>query len=211
MLRYFTAFLVVLLGLAFQGPWPAKSSYAAGKIQQKQSVKKSSGTSSENDRVILGIEPQKKPNQLEWKAFQQAAPKSLLRLWQQHMNRGRKLSAWVWEWRMGWVKVCTYIKDPLCDEILFHGLFDQALVVRAESAVAVGRRFQGSENKHIVTVIEKASKNPENLRRGRPLFVQKRFLHALKMIGGDAANAAATRITNKHAELKKYWDQLNLK
>jgi len=148
------------------------------------------------------------PSPADWRFFLKSPEGARAQLWQYHQKRGKGLGHWAWGWRLGWVRVCGTSTAAYCGAVLRDALFDKALVVRAEAATRVGRRFAGKADAGAVKLLAEAYKNPKNLRGGRPLFVQNRILFALKQIGGAAALAEGEALSGQHAAMKTYWAAL---
>ena len=151
----------------------------------------------------------KEPTPADWRYFIKAAEGERERLWTYHTARGTQLGQWAWGWRLGWVRACGQSARAYCLEVLRQGLFDKALVVRAETATRIGRRFEGTGSPEAVDWLVKAYGNPRNLRRGKPLFVQPRILFAIRRVGGAAALAAGERLASVHPDAKAYWARLD--
>ena len=89
-----------------------------------------------------------------------------------------------------------------------QALSDKALVVRAEAATRIGRRYDGSGDAKIVELLTGAYKHHGNSRNGKPLFVQNRILYALHQVGGKDALAEGKSLAGLHPETKSYWTRL---
>lgn len=159
-----------------------------------------------------GLEPfdiKKSPQTADWRYFIKASEPERERLWTYHEGRGVGLGQWAWGWRLGWVRVCGASERPICQKILGAALFDKALVVRAEAATRFGRRYEGTADDAIVSLLAKAYRNPRNVRNGKPLFVQQRILFALHRVGGERARSEAAALAAGNAESKSYWARLD--
>lgn len=108
---------------------------------------------------------------------------------------------------MAWVRSCTRSSSLDCSRILQHGLFDKALVVRAEAASRLGDRFAGTGHKPVIRVLRTAYGIQQNSRSKKPLFVQYRILHALNKIGGDGVEVGRRLAINTQST-KDYWTAL---
>ena len=150
------------------------------------------------------------PSKAEWQHFNKMNQAQLSKLWQFQVGRGHKsLGDWAWQWRLGWIRQCLGGALPkLCPEILQQGLTDEAMVVRAEAATALGVIYRGQANERIIKNLAKSFMDPRNVRRGSPLFVCDRILAALRNIGGELADETATRLANKHPSTAAYWAKM---
>jgi HEAT repeat protein len=93
--------------------------------------------------------------------------------------------------------------------VLQEALLDQAAVVRAEAASALGRLYEHTANPAVVRVLTGAYSNSRNWRHGKPLFVQQRILYALHQIGGAAALEAGAMLAGNEKAAVTYWHQLD--
>lgn len=158
-----------------------------------------------------GLEPldiRKEPKQADWRYFLKAPEIEREKLWAYHAGKGLNLGQWAWGWRLGWVRACDKSARPYCQDVLRQALFDDALVVRADAATRIGRLYEGSANGDVARLLAKAYRNPKNLRRGKPLFVQPRILFAMRRIGGDEALKLGETLAARHPESKGYWAKL---
>ncbi len=151
----------------------------------------------------------KEPNTKDWKRFIKQPEKARKKMWNYFEARGENLGSWSWGWRIGWVRTCTFSKARFCGEILKSALFDDAVVVRSEAAVRIGKRYEDSKNATVINLLTKAYANKRNIRRGKPLFVQNRILYALRQVGGDSAIATATKLAKSHPQSQSYWSRLH--
>ena len=149
------------------------------------------------------------PKPSEWKLFMSMEMSESQKLWQYHKNRGKKITDWAWEWRLGWVRKCILGTDEFCVKILQEGLRDKALVVRAETATLIGQRFASSGHKPAIELLIQSYRNPSNFRNNKPLWVQYRILEAIKRIGGPDAPGIASKLAGEHASTKSYWIKTN--
>lgn len=152
---------------------------------------------------------EKAPSDVDWRYFRQMLPASRAKLWQDSHKRGKALKDWAWGWRLGWVQVC--IDDPAayCRQIIKDALTDKALVVRAEAATQIGRKYEGSGDSNMLAALTAAYADTRNLRRGKPMYVQKRILYAIKQIGGKSALNTGKRLAQGNAQTDNYWTKLN--
>lgn len=149
------------------------------------------------------------PSEADWRYFQQMLPKSRAQLWQSATKRGKELKDWAWGWRLGWVQVC--IDDPAayCRRVVSDAMNDKALVVRAEAAKQIGRKYEGTGDSKMLEILTAAYENSRNLRRGKPMYIQQRILYAIKQIGGNQAIATGKRLAQKTPATDTYWNKLN--
>ena len=150
------------------------------------------------------------PSKAEWQHFNKMNQAQLSKLWQFQVGRGHKnLGDWAWQWRLGWIRQCLGESLPkLCPDILQQGLTDEAMVVRAEAATALGVIYRGRPEERIIKNLSKSYLDPRNVRHGSPLFVCDRILAALRNIGGELADETATRLANKHPSTAAYWAKM---
>lgn len=150
----------------------------------------------------------KAPAAADWRFFLHAPEIDRERLWTYHARQGKSLRDWAWGWRLGWIRACAFSSKVYCASILTQGLSDKALVVRAEAALWVGRRYSGSANPQVVQALAQAYGNTANLRHGQPLFVQNRILFALHEVGGAEATATGARLAASHPGALAFWQRL---
>ena len=96
----------------------------------------------------------------------------------------------------------------LCPDILTQAMSDEAMVVRAEAATALGVIYRGQSNEAIVKTLAKSFMDPRNVRNGSPLFVCDRILAALHSIGGDLADQTASGLARKYPSTALYWAKM---
>jgi hypothetical protein len=154
------------------------------------------------------IDITKEPTPKDWKRFMKQSEKKRFKMWKYFSAKGAKLGSWSWGWRIGWVRTCTFSKARFCGDILKAGLFDDAVVVRSETAVRMGNRYENSKNKIAIDLLKKAYMNKRNHRRGKPLFVQNRILYSIRQIGGEHAMTAGRRLAKAHPMSESYWNRL---
>src|SRR5688500_5489997 len=109
-----------------------------------------------NSAGISGFDIAKAPTRSDWQYFHRAKEGVRRDRWRYHNAQGRPLGAWAWGWRLGWVRACGKRSGPYCEEILKEALRDDALVVRAEAATIVGRRFEDRGDKGAVKALMSA-------------------------------------------------------
>lgn len=122
------------------------------------------------------------PNPRTWKAFHQSSEDFRSQLWRSYWRQGKRLKDWAWQWRLGWLRRCALSSELYCGDIFEQGLKDPAMVVRAEAATLLGRRFANSHHRQAFDLLRQAYRNPSNRREGEPLFIQYRILAALYSI-----------------------------
>ena len=150
------------------------------------------------------------PSKPEWQLFMSSSDKWRRRLWKAQESRGKTLKDWSWGWRIGWLKVCTTQSDAgWCKNLLRQGLLDKALVVRAEAVATIGRRWWGTGNREMLSLLVEAYKNKKNYRGGKPLYIQKRILFAINGIGGQGSGLVAKRLAEATKETQTYWKKLS--
>jgi hypothetical protein len=155
--------------------------------------------------------PHSEPTAADWKKFNLMTNSEKLKLWNHFSSRGINYAQWSWQWRIGWVRYCgneTESQLP-CNTILKSGLKDGAVVVRAESAQAIGRKYQNRPDQSILNALENSFSDPRNVRNGTPLFVCDRILMAMKQMGGKAAHAKAKSLAKSFAQTEDYWKKIN--
>jgi hypothetical protein len=161
-------------------------------------------------RTVEGFEIAKEPTPADWRFFIKAKESSRERLWTYNVRRGMGLGHWAWGWRLGWVRVCAASPKAYCTRILEDALKDKALVVRAEAATRIGRRFEGTGDAKVAALLAEAFGDPRNVRGGKPMFVLARILFALQRLGGDAPRETGRRLAGSHPELAAYWAKLEI-
>lgn len=166
------------------------------------------GAGKPNPRSLEAFRWDQEPKKADWRYFVKAAEADRERLWEHHVKAGRKLGAWSWGWRLGWVRTCSESKAAFCRDVMDQALADKALVVRAEAATRLGRRYEGSGEQAVVSALADAYRNDKNSRNGAPLFVQERILFALHQVGGSQALTAGGRLSAMHPDTKAYWRKL---
>ncbi len=83
------------------------------------------------------------------------------------------------------------------------------MVVRAEAAAVIGRRFELRPSKTIIEELRTAFHDPRNRRGGEPLFVCDRILEALRKIGSKHSIDTATKLAQTMPSTRVYWNKLN--
>ena len=159
--------------------------------------------------VPLNFEPRRPPAKLEWIRFMDLSGNEAESLWNDQLHKGTKLADWDWKWRLGWIGLCRKGNKPaFCSTVLADGLADKALVVRAESASAMGKSHAASMDPEASRKLLAMLDDPRNRRGKTPVMVQKRALYALHQIGHAESNKAAAAIAAKDPVLKEYWSKL---
>lgn len=148
------------------------------------------------------------PHGSDWRYFIKASEGDRQKLWDYHTKAGHAFGQWSWGWRLGWVRSCAASKAEFCGKIMRAALTDKALVVRAEAATRLGRRYDGTADGTVVALLADAYRNEKNTRNGAPLFVQERILFALHQIGGQQAEKAGARLAATHKQTAVYWKKL---
>lgn len=155
--------------------------------------------------------PRQEPTSGDWQVFKHLTPERRAALWQDMSKQAPTLSAWSWQWRLGWVSSCEgdREKSSYCQKIFQQGLIDSALVVRSTTATAIGRTYAGTADDSAIDMLAGSYARSHNFRHTKPLFISERILFALKEIGGDRAKKVAGDLATKHATSKKYWQRIN--
>ncbi|MCX6129388.1 MAG: hypothetical protein NTX25_10050 [Proteobacteria bacterium] len=153
----------------------------------------------------------KSPNKLDWQRFMKAPLEQQQKLWLSLEKQGLHFEELGWEWRTAWVQVCGRSSQPVCAKILQLGLFDKALVVRAEAASRMGERFAGSGHAPALRLLATAYAVQQNKQGREPLYVQYRILHAIKQIGGDEGGHLGQRLAQGSPATARYWTRLALR
>ena len=149
----------------------------------------------------------KAPSTENWKAFFQLTDQEKAQEWKAVEKSGLTFEGLSWEWKLAWVRSCTYSSTQDCSKIVQLGLFDKALVVRAEAATRLGQRFAGSGHKPAIRILRTAYGIQQNTRSKEPMFVQYRILQALNQIGGDGKGVGKQLSMNSDG-LHKYWTRI---
>ena len=144
----------------------------------------------------------------DWAFFMQSNARWKKQLWHYHWKRGKSLGDWSWTWRSAWLQFCGRESQKWCFEILQAALFDKALVIRAKAAQMWGRLYSGTGNPKVGGLLEKAYRLKTNNRNGKPLFIKKRILFALKTIGGDENLSKGRILASSDAQMLDYWEKL---
>jgi hypothetical protein len=159
----------------------------------------------------LTLDPAKAPSPVEWRRFMEMPVKEIEALWLSNAHRGNHLAAWDWKWRLGWVRVCAGENSnrlEFCQSLLEGALDDKALVVRAESAAAIGTILEGSKDPSASRKLLTTLRDEKNTRRGTPVMVQKRALYSILKIGHPDSIKEAGQLAAMHPDLKSYWEKL---
>lgn len=161
------------------------------------------------NNFISVVDIKSEPSQKDWQYFHEFDRDNIDKLWKYFAKQGHNLGDWVWQWRLGWIQVCAASDAGCCREIMESGLFDKAMVVRAEAATKIGEKFSGQKNAHTINLLKKAYSDKRNYRKGKPLFVQRRILHALKSIGGDYAMDTGRSLAKVEKSTNLYWEKIS--
>ena len=157
------------------------------------------------------LDPRKPPGKIEWSRFMDLSRQEAEALWNDQSHKGTRLADWDWKWRLGWVKLCAS-KNPgqpgFCNTVLEDGLDDKALVVRAESASALGQSKDGTMDPVASRKLLAMLEDPRNRRGKTPVMVQKRALYSLLKIGHAEFARKAAAIAGKDPALKAYWSKI---
>lgn len=156
---------------------------------------------------------QKSPSEAAWKSFIKMPQSKKAELWKKLTHAGTSFENLAWEWRLAWVKACSISDQAWCSSILQYGLFDRALVVRAETAARLGDRFAGTGHKPALRLLATAYAVQQNRKAsarapGEPLYVQYRILHAIKQIGGASGLQLGERLAQDNSGTADYWKLL---
>jgi hypothetical protein len=154
--------------------------------------------------------PSSAPTASEWQRFNAMTESERSNVWRHFSSRGVGFPQWSWQWRIGWVRSCG-VKVPTdipCPSILSAALKDDAAVVRAESAQAIGARYRNQYDPKVAVELEAAFKDPRNVRQGKPLFVCDRVLMALRQMGDRRALSKADKLAGTFDHTKDYWRKI---
>ncbi len=147
------------------------------------------------------------PSTENWKAFFKMNDQDKALAWKALEKKGGTFEALSWEWKLAWVRSCTFSSTQDCSKIVQLGLFDKALVVRAEAATRLGQRFADSGHKPAIRLLKTAYGIQQNTRSKEPMFVQYRILQALNQIGGEGRGVGKQLSMNSDG-LHKYWSRI---
>lgn len=153
----------------------------------------------------------KSPAKKDWQTFMKMSEVEHNNLWNTLRKKGLAFEKLSWEWRTGWIQVCTRRSSKLCGHILQWGLFDRALVVRAESASAMGERFSGTAHAPALRLLSTAYAVQQNKKGKDPLYVQFRILHAIQQIGGTESRTLGHKLAHSSPATARYWTRLAMR
>ncbi len=153
----------------------------------------------------------KSPEKRDWQTFMKMSELEHNNLWSTLKRGGLVFEKLSWEWRTGWIQVCTRRSSKLCGHILQWGLFDRALVVRAESASAMGERFAGTGHAPALRLLSTAYAVQQNKKGKDPLYVQFRILHAIQQIGGQESRTLGHKLAHSSPATARYWTRLAMR
>lgn len=174
-------------------------------------VQKPASNQSADEKSIATFNIKESASENDWQHFFASQPKWRFSLWKYQEKLGHNLSSWHWTWRIGWIKSCRNSSDfnlPHCSKIIAQGSDDNALVVRSEVVEVLANLHAGSENTDAVEMLEKIYKDKRNSRAGKPLYIQKQIIYAIKAIGGSRATSAAANLAKSHPDVALYYDKL---
>ncbi len=153
------------------------------------------------------LSPQKK----DWQRFMKMAESEHKSTWKDLEKRKITFEKLSWEWRTGWIQVCSQRSSSLCGQILQWGLFDRALVVRAEAASRMGERFSGTGHPPALRLLATAYAVQQNKKGKDPLYVQYRILHAIQQIGGKQSLELGQKLAHASPATARYWTKLAIR
>lgn len=155
--------------------------------------------------------PMEAPTKMEWQQFHKMSDSQLRKLWTfKGKNGHHELKNWAWQWRMAWLQRCETKSMPeLCPSLLFTGLKDEAMVVRADAATRIGKRYEGQPSDQLSEELTHAYSDTRNSRHGNPLFVCERILEAMQRVGGENLQKIAAKLALQHPETKSFWARRN--
>ena len=146
--------------------------------------------------------------QTDWKFFLDSTQTWRAKLWEFYTYQGKKLSDWSWTWRLAWIRVCHLDHSNWCSDIMEDSLKDKAMVVRSKAAKLWGRRYLGTKDTKAGLKLSKVYHLRENDRHGKPMFVKKSILSALKDIGGEKNLQLGKKLSATQDLMKHYWNSL---
>jgi hypothetical protein len=160
---------------------------------------------------LQAFDPKVPPNKAEWQHFHKMTDSEALKFWKFQKDRGAKsLRDWSWQWRMGWIKRCGGgLKESFCKGVLLDALLDNAMVIRAEAATSIGKRYAGRASAELLVALQNAYVDPRNTRNGNPLFVYERILETLAKLDDPRATQIANKLAASHQETKAYWGSIS--
>ncbi len=150
----------------------------------------------------------KTPAKKDWQTFVKMSEPDHRKAWQELEKKGLSFEKLSWEWRTGWIQVCSRRSSKLCGQILQWGLFDRALVVRGEAASRMGERFAGTAHPPALRLLATAYAVQQNKKGKDPLYVQFRILHAIQQIGGKEGKAMGQKLALASPVTARYWTKL---
>lgn len=146
----------------------------------------------------------------DWQYFFRLPFQAKKQLWQHHLTLGQSFKDWHWQWRIGWIHACgnrQHIQTELCQTIMAQGEIDKALVVRSNLARVYGRVYAAAAYAPAVMRLRRMYDNPQNYRRGQPLFVTYEILTALTKIGGDGTQGLTYALAAQHPLTLRYYQR----
>ncbi|HYX39484.1 MAG TPA: hypothetical protein VE954_40820 [Oligoflexus sp.] len=151
------------------------------------------------------------PAKRDWQTFMKMSEVEHNAAWKSLKTSGYTFEKLSWEWRTGWIQVCTRRSSKLCGHILQHGLFDRALVVRAEAASSMGERFANTGHAPALRLLATAYAVQQNKKGKDPLYVQFRILHAIQQIGGTESRTLGHKLAHTSPATARYWTRLAMR
>jgi len=153
----------------------------------------------------------KSPEKKAWQAFMKMSEAEHNGLWKSLRKSGLQFEKLSWEWRTAWIQVCSRRSSKLCGHILQWGLFDRALVVRAEAASSMGERFADTGHASALRLLATAYAVQQNKKGKDPLYVQFRILHAIQQIGGTESRTLGHKLAHTSPATARYWTRLAMR
>ncbi|MBC7660590.1 MAG: hypothetical protein H7249_12910 [Chitinophagaceae bacterium] len=147
------------------------------------------------------------PSAENWKEFFKISAEQKAQTWTNLQKEGLVFEAMSWEWKLAWVRSCTLSSTKDCSNIMQNGLFDKALVVRAEAATRLGQRFTNTGHAPAIRLLRTAYAVEQNSRAKEPLFVQYRILQALNEIGGEG-RIVGKELARGSESMNTYWSRI---
>lgn len=150
-------------------------------------------------------------SQEDWSYFKQSSFAWKQEFWDYHRGLKRDLTSWHWVWRIGWVQSCDtlkYMQDKRCQEIMQSAEKDKALVVRSAAVVNYQKVYRGSETSDVVKRLESMFHDQRNFKNGRPLYIAKQIVYAIKEVGGEYSLTVASNLAKSHPQIDNYYQKI---
>ena len=96
-----------------------------------------------------------------------------------------------------------------CIQVIDQGERDTALVVRSEVVKLLETVHKGSEDTKAIERLQRMFSDSRNLRAGKPLYIQKQILYAIRVIGGKHAVKTASNMAKSHPDIASYYSTLD--